>query len=763
MEKKTLPTIEPDNENQATVMKKNEKAAKKPAEIRKRDGRLVPFEPERIKNAIERCFKSMGKEKFDAQKLTDQVVNIVSAKYPEPSVEVVQDIVEMVLQANREFEAAKKYILYRAEQAKVRENRPVPEEVRKAFEVADKYFPTQIQKFQFYDKYARFSYIQGRRETWVETVDRTIDFLKELSEFRLTPYTYERLRHGILEMKVMPSMRLLAMAGPAARRNNIALYNCSYLPVDSIDSFVEALIISMSGCGVGYSVENAYIEKLPRIKRQKGEAPLHYVIEDSTEGWADALRIALETWFNGGDIIFNYSLIRPAGAVLRIKGGRASGPEPLKQMFEFAKARILARQGTTLRSIDAHDIMCAIGTAAVSGGVRRTAMISLFDYNDMEMRHCKDGDFWKKNPQRWNANNSAVWPNRKLTQAEIATFLLDMVNSERGEPGIFNRQAAINTRPERRKEAVFGTNPCGEIILRPFQFCNLSVAVARDGDTIEDLKEKVELATILGTIQSKATHFPGLRKEWRMNCEEERLLGVDINGQLDCPAAQLAENQDIMRQVAIETNEKVSKILGINQSVAVTCVKPSGNSSQLLNCSPGLHARWAKYYVRNVRVGAHTPIFKVLKNAGVPMDPENGQTKENANTYVIHFPVKSPESAITRNDRTAIEQCEYWLQNKIHYTEHNPSVTITYKPDEVIDIIQWTWENQDKIGGITFLPAFDASFDQMPYEEITQEEYDRRVAAFPNIDFSKIYRYEEEDYTTAAQELACLAGNCDTL
>lgn len=735
-----------------------------PEQIVKRDGRTVNFERKRIENAIAKCFKAAGKKSVDASKITGQVINIVSAKYEVPTVEQVQDIVETVLQAAGEYEAAKRYILYRAEHAKLREVRPVPDDVKKAFDESDKYFPSQLQKFQFYDKYARFGYAHGRRETWVETVDRAVEFLKELSDFRLKPLTYERIRQGILEMKVMPSMRLLAMAGPAARRNNISIYNCSYLPVDSIDSFVEAMIISMSGCGVGYSVENEYIEKLPRIKRQKTDvAPTQYVIEDSTEGWAEAIRAGLEHWFNGKDIHFNYSLIRPAGAVLRIKGGRASGPEPLKKMLEFAKSRILSRQGTTLRSLDAHDIMCAIGAAAVSGGVRRTAMIALFDYDDREMRHCKDGDFWRKNSQRWNANNSAVWPNRKLTQAEIASFILDMVNSERGEPGIFNRQAALNTKPERRKKANFGTNPCGEIVLRPFQFCNLSVAVAREHDTIEDLIEKVELAAIIGTIQSKATHFPGLRPEWKKNCEEERLLGVDINGQLDCPAAMDPVNQKILRQTAIDANEKVAALLGINKSVAVTCVKPSGNSSQLLNCSPGIHARWSKYYIRNVRVGAHTPVFKVLKDAGVPMDPENGQDAENANTWVVHFPVKSPDASITRNERTALEQCEYWLQNKVNYTEHNPSVTITYKPDEVLDIIRWTWENQDKIGGMTFLPAFDASFDQMPYVEISQEEYEKLATEFPVIDFSKIYRYEEEDYTTAAQELACLAGNCDTL
>lgn len=742
--------------------KKEKKEVKIPESIVKRDGRIVPFEIKRIEDAISKCFQGLATPPvLPANELTKQVVNIVAAKYERPSVEVVQDIVEMVLQANGEYEAAKSYILYRAEHAKLREHRPIPDDIRRAFEESDKYFPTQLQKFQFYDKYARFSYEVGRRETWIETVDRAVAYLKELSEFRLSPLTYARIRQGILEMKVMPSMRLLAMAGSAARRNNISIYNCSYMPVDSIDSFVEALLISMNGCGVGYSVESDYIEKFPRIKRQKDIPPVKYIVEDSTDGWCNALRFALQHWFDGKDVQFDYSQVRPAGTVLRVKGGRASGPEPLRKMLDFTRSRILSRQGSFLRSLDAHDIMCAVGTAAVSGGVRRTAMISLFDYDDHEMRHCKDGDFSRTNSQRWNANNSAVWPARKLTQAEIARYILDMVDSQRGEPGIFNRQAAIETRPERRKEARFGTNPCGEIVLRPFQFCNLSVAVAREGDTYEDLKDKVELAAIVGTIQSMATHFPGLRPEWRKNCVEERLLGVDINGQLDCPEIQKPKVMQKLKKAAVEMNKRTADRLGINQSASVTCVKPSGNSSQLLNCSPGIHARWSDYYIRNVRVGSHTPIFKVLQNSGVPMDPENGQTAENANTWVVHFPVKSPDNATTRNARSAIQQCEYWLQNKVNYTEHNPSVTITYKPNEVLDIIKWVYDHQDKIGGMTFLPAFDAHFDQMPYVEITKEEYDKLAKAFPKIDFSKIYRYESEDFTTAAQEVACMAGNCD--
>ena len=735
-----------------------------PETVVKRDGRLVPFDASRIENALVRCFASLGvAPKTPVADLTEQIVNVVAAKYKTPTVESVQDIVEIVLQAAGEYEAAKHYILYRAEHAKMRARRPVPEQVRKAFAESDPYFPTQLQKFQFYDKYSRFDYELGRRETWLETVNRATAYLRELSHNRLDDETYERVRQGILQMKAMPSMRLLAMAGPAARRNNVAIYNCSYMPVDSIDSFVEALVISMSGCGVGYSVERRYVEQLPRIRRQSGRpAKLHPVV-DSSEGWAEAVRDGLNTWFSGEDIRFDYSLVRPAGAPLRTKGGRASGPEPLRKMLEFARARILARQGSFLRPIDAHDIMCAVGDAAVSGGVRRTAMISLFDYDDMEMRHSKNGDFSRDNSQRWNANNSAVWPERELTQAEIARFVLDMVDSGRGEPGIFNRQACVSTRPERRKAADFGTNPCGEIILRPYQFCNLSSAVARAEDTAETLREKVELATIIGTIQSMATHFPGLRDEWRKNCSEERLLGVDLNGQLDSPVAQDPAVQRELQHVAVETNRVYAEKLGINQSASVTCVKPSGNSSQLLNSASGIHARWSPYYIRNVRISGHSPVYKVLHDAGVPMDPENGQTRDEATTWVAHFPVKAPAAAIKRNERSALQQCDYWLQNKVNYTEHNPSVTITYQPDEVLDIVRWIWENQDKIGGMAFLPAFDAQYDQMPYVEIDRDEYERLAAVFPEIDFSKIYRYEEKDLTTAAQELACLAGSCDII
>ncbi|MCB9162550.1 MAG: recombinase [Caldilineaceae bacterium] len=735
-----------------------------PETIIKRDGRVVPFDASLIENALLRCFNSLKQEpETPLPELTQRAVNIVAAKYKVPSVEQVQDIVEMVLLAAGEYEAAKHYILYRAERARLRADRPIPDMVRAAFGASDEYFPSQLQKFQYFDKYARFNYLHMRRETWLETVDRAVAFLRELSHERLPDADYARLREGILNMQAMPSMRLLAMAGPAARRSNITIYNCSYMPVDSIDAFVEALIISMSGCGVGYSVERAYVEQLPRIQRQNGQAPIQFQVPDSADGWAEALRLGLETWLSGGDVEFDFSAVRPAGAPLITKGGRASGPEPLRKMLHFVRDRFLARQGSFLRPLDAHDIMCAVGGAAVSGGVRRTAMIALFDFDDNEMRQCKNAKNIVGNEQRWNANNSAVWPDRDLSQSEIARYLLEMVESGTGEPGIFSRRAAINTLPDRRQPSDFGTNPCGEIVLRPYQFCNLSIAVARPEDDLAALKEKVELATIIGTIQSMGTYFPGLRPMWQKNCEEERLLGVDINGQMDSDLVRDPDVQRELRDHAVATNKKYAELLGINQSASVTCVKPSGNSSQLLNCSPGVHPRWSPYYVRNVRVGTHTPIYKVLRDAGVPLDPENGQTAENANTWVAHFPVKAPEGAITRNDRGALEQCEYWLQVKNNWTEHNPSVTITYQADEVLDIIKWVWENQDKIGGMTFLPAFDAQYEQMPYEEITREEYERRAQAFPNVDFSKLWRYEQEDYTTAAQELACMGGHCDII
>lgn len=637
----------------------------------------------------------------------------------------------------------------------------IPTSVKKNFEDAKQYFPSPLQELQYFDKYARFDWNKGRRETWIETVDRAVNYLKELSEHKLSDTDYDRIRKGILEMRATPSMRLLAMAGKASKRHGQCIYNCSYLPIDDIQAWVEALIISMCGCGVGFSVEKRYVDKLPEVKMQAKTAKQHWTVEDSMEGWAEALRVGLIKWFNGEDVVFDYSKLRPAGAPLKTKGGHSSGPRVLTETLDFIRERVLARQGSKLTTLDAHDIMCKVGDASISGGVRRTAMISIFDLDDQLMMTCKNGDFEKDNIQRYNANNSAVWPDRVLSKEEIRELLLKMHESQRGEPGIFSRRNANLLRPTRRKSSDYGTNPCGEINLRPFEFCNLTIAIARADDTFESLKEKVELATIIGTIQSMATNFPGLRDIWKKNCEEERLLGVDITGQMDCPLTQDAFILSELKKHAYEINKKYAEILGIPQSAAITCNKPSGNSSQLFNCSSGIHARWSKYYIRRVRINAHSPTRFVLEDSGVNLIPDRGKSYDEADMFVVEFPVKSPDGVKTRNDLDAKEQFNNWLRNKIHWTEHNPSCTITYKEEELEELIQLVYNYQDFIGGLSFLPHSDANYPLMPYEEITKEDYEKRFAEFPEIDWSKLYKYEQTDETEAAQLQACMSGTCE--
>lgn len=748
----------------------------RPETIVKRDGREVPFDEGRIEAALTKCFGAMKKEpQVTPERLARRVVNIVSARYAEhgqiPTVEGVQDIVEGVLQAAGEFEAAKHYILYRAEHERQRDERPIPEDVRLAYERDAEYFPTPLQRFQYTDKYARWRDDLGRRETWVETVDRLMMQYRRLvnhhAPMAIPEEVYQFLRRMVLDMKAMPSMRLLSMAGPAFERDMTTQYNCSYGPIDDPQMWVEGLLLSMAGCGVGFSVEERYTSQLPRIERQhEGVHRDIYVVEDSAEGWGAALRLGLERWFQGYDAAFDTSLIRPAGAPLRTKGGRASGSEPLERLLDFTRQRILSRQGKHLRPIDAHDIMCMVGGAAVSGGVRRNAMISIFDADDLDMLHAKDGDFERENSQRWNANNSAVWEDvADMEQRMFIRRFLSMVDSGRGEPGIFSRDAARAMAPHRRdKNYDFGVNPCGEIVLRPYGMCNLTGAVARSDDTLETLREKVIAATIMGTIQSLATYFPHLRPMWKANAEEERLLGVSLDGQRDCPLLSGPDGPKIMRELrktAIETNAEFAALLGINRAASITCVKPSGNSSQLLDAASGLHPRWAPYYIRNARISSSSPLAKVLKDSGVPLSPENGDDPINPRTWVASFPVKAPEGATTRNDVSAIDQCEHWLLNKLHWTEHNPSITVTYRPDEVIGLMDWVWEHREAIGGMAFLPASDAQYAQLPYIEITEGEYERRAAAFPEIDFAKTYRYEATDMTIASQIPACDGPICE--
>lgn len=720
-------------------------------QITKRDGQLQLFNENKIVAAIEKSFKAVGNEDPVPDSLIDSIVLLIEEQET-PSVEFIQDTVERALMEFNYLAEAKAYILYREKRARAR-GRILPEEVKKAFATSSGFFKTPLQQWQFFDKYARYDWGTGRRETWVETVDRVVSFLSELSNNKLGKEIYEIIHESILNMDVMPSMRLVASAGPTARRNNIAIYNCSFLPVDSIDAFVEALIISMNGCGVGYSVESYHVNKLPKIKRFTGKKIPIFVVPDTTDGWADALRIGIETWISGYDIEFDTTKIRPSGSVLKTKGGTASGPDPLVKMLSNIRKIIIGNERLT--TLDAHDIMCHVGSAAVAGGSRRTAMIALFDYNDQLMIDCKKGDMVGKE-HRFNANNSAVW-DKPMSFEQVFDFMSDVFIGNRGEPGIFSRFAAKKTLPERRKFSEWmGTNPCGEIILHPNQFCNLSIAVARPGDTEEALARKVGVATIIGTIQSSATHFPGLRPIWKENAEKERLLGVDITGQMDCPALRNPETLQHLRDLAISTNELVADALGINRSAAITCVKPSGNSSVLLDTSSGMHPRYAQYYIRNVRTSNNNPMAKVLLEQGVPVEPLKS---DPVRTMIVPFPVKSPDHSVV--NISAIELMSYWLMVKRNYTEHNPSVTIIYRPEEVFDIIKWVYENQEWIGGMTFYPYDGALYDQPPIVPITKEEYEVALSNFPEIDFSLLYKYEDYDTTTSFKELACFAGHCE--
>lgn len=633
----------------------------------------------------------------------------------------------------------------------------------------DKLFKTPLQEFQYIDKYARFDDQLGRRETWQETVDRVMSFLHHLAGHGIDDATWDEIYNAIIRFEVMPSMRLMAMAGPAAMRNNAVIYNCSYLPIDSLSSWPEMLSICMGGTGVGYSVERQYVSQLPVVRKQTGFIRRDHLIEDSSEGWVHALKLGLDCWFNGDDMAFDYSEIRPQGAPLRTKGGRASGPEPLRKLLDYARDVILSRQGERITSLDCHDISTMLGDCVVQGGVRRSALIALFDADDEEMITCKDPDKIVGNYHRYNANNSAVWT-REMSRKEIADQMYAMNNGGNGEPGIFSRVSAVVNRPVRRKGSTFGTNPCGEIVLRPRQFCNLTTAVARYDDTVEDLERKVRVAALIGTIQSSATYFPNLPEEWAENCKEERLLGVDINGQMDCPI--FTGDKDHaeavlmhLKLVATVANAEMAEMLGINKSSAITCTKPSGNSSTLLDCSPGLHPRHSPYYIRRVRVPRASSMYWVMYLQGMELKPENGQEDmENPTMYVASFPVKSPDGAIFKEDRGAIEQLDYWLMVSTEYTEHNPSCTITYHQDELEAIIDWLHRHQFEINGLSFLPASDMMYAQAPYEEISKEQYEQMIAEMPDIDFSMINIVDGgDDNTTVAQELACFAGNCEII
>jgi ribonucleoside-diphosphate reductase alpha chain len=748
--------------------------------VEKRNGEIVPFDMNRITIAVHKAMiaaneGSIEEAEMVANKVMADLVRI-SKKHPNflPTVEGIQNSVEKELMLSEYVATAKSYILYREERTKLRyKGIEVPDKVKKLALDSKKNFRNPLGEFVYYRTYSKWITEENRRETWIETVDRYMEFMKENLGKKLKDLEYKEVRESILKQEAMPSMRLLQFAGQATRTTNVSAYNCSFTAPEKFRDFAEVMYISMCGTGAGWSVQSENIQKLPQIKRQTGKKLPTFVIPDSKEGWCDAFVHGMESWANGLDVDFDYSQLRPAGARLKTMGGKSSGPEPLRQLLNFTRMKFLARQGRRLENIDAYDILCKIGEIVVSGGVRRSAMISLSDLYDDEIRDAKKGQFWLTDPQRSLANNSAVYES-KPTSAEFLDEWIALIKSNAGERGIFNRGGLSKTLPTRRmklweQEGIvsdgvivkpIGTNPCGEIVLQSKQFCNLSEVVARAEDTESSLLRKIRIATILGTYQSTLTHFPYLSKEWKENCEAERLLGVSITGQWDCPVVRKPEVLRKLKHEAIKINKQFAKRLGINESTCITCVKPSGNLSQTVDSSSGMHPRHSQYYIRRVRIASTDSLFKMLRDQGVPFHPEVGQSLENATTYVLDFPVKAPNGSIFKDDQTAIEQLEYWKVLKENFTEHNPSTTISVGEDEWIEVAHWVFKNWDIVGGLTFLPRDNHIYQLAPYETIDKKTYEEILKRFAHIDFSKIVTYEATDELEQKREMACAGGVC---
>jgi len=631
--------------------------------------------------------------------------------------------------------------------------------------------PTPYQEYIHLSRYARYRYEDNRRETWDETVDRYFDFFKEhlheQCDYNLTDKVIGPVKDAVKELKVMPSMRCLMTAGPALKKENVAGYNCSYIVVDSLRAFDEMLYVLMNGTGVGFSVERQYVTELPKINDDFYETDTVIIVSDSKLGWAKALRELIFLLAAGQIPKWNLSRIRPAGAPLKTFGGRASGPDPLEDLFQFCVNIFKEAAGRKLTSLECHDICCKIAEVVVVGGVRRSALISLSNLSDDRMRHAKAGRWWESNVQRSLANNSACYTEKP----DMGIFMEEwksLYESKSGERGIFSREAAQKQASKNsRRDAAhdFGTNPCSEIILRDREFCNLSEVVVREEDTVESLKEKVELATIIGTWQSTLTNFRYLNRKWEENCAEERLLGVSLTGIMDNALTNgktkgLNDLLKTLRQVAVDTNAKVAKKIGIPASVAITCVKPSGTVSQLVDSASGIHARHNPYYVRTVRADKKDPLAKMMHEAGFPC--EDDVTKPE-HTWVFSFPVKGPQNGIYRKDMTAVEQLELWKVYQENWCEHKPSITVSVKEGEWMAVGSWVYDNFENMSGVSFLPFADHSYRQAPYQDCSKEDYEKLVKELPqDIDWTQLAAYEKSDMTAGSQELACSAdGGCE--
>ena len=622
--------------------------------------------------------------------------------------------------------------------------------------------PTDYQSFIHTSRYARWLEVEGRRESWGETVGR---YILNLVADKVDKDTEKDIHEAILNLEVMPSMRAMMTSGPALERDNTAGYNCSYLPVDDPKSFDEAMFILLCGTGVGFSVERQFISKLPEVP-ELFYSETTVVVKDSKEGWAKGFRQVLALLWAGEIPQWDVSRIRPAGARLKTFGGRASGPAPLVDLFNFAITIFKNAQGRKLSSIECHDLMCKIGEVVVVGGVRRSAMISLSNLSDDRMRHAKSGQWWDTASHRALANNSVCYTEKPDSETFMREWLA-LVESKSGERGVFNRKASQNQAAKygrRDPNHEFGTNPCSEIILRPYQFCNLTEVVVRATDTLEDLERKVRCATILGTIQSAYTKFPYLRKVWQRNTEEERLLGVSLTGIMDNPLmttanTKLEKTLETLREHAVATNNTWAVRLGIPASTAITCVKPSGTVSQLVDSASGIHARHSDYYIRTVRGDNKDPLTKFMADQGVPNEPD--VMKPDATT-VFSFPVKSPHKSVTRNDLSAIEQLQTWLVYQRSWCEHKPSITCTVRDDEWMSVGAFVYEHFDEMSGVSFLPHSDHTYQQAPYQEVGKHDYNMLLSVMPDrIDWAGLSEYEKDDNTVAMQTMACSGDVCE--
>lgn len=619
----------------------------------------------------------------------------------------------------------------------------------------------EASRFVYIRTYSRWRDDLKRRENWEETVDRYIEFVKQQRGELIPTKVLKKMREKILNLEVMPSMRALWAAGPAGEKDHTTLYNCSFSTVQTPRDFAEAFYILMCGTGYGYSVENKYITQLPIVDKLDPYKLEKYIVNDDREGWADSIDMLISSLYQGFDVEFDYSLIRPKGSRLKTMGGRASGAAPLITLHSFIREVFNNAQGRKLTSLECSDIMNQIADSVVVGGVRRSSEISLSDLNDHLMR---DAKIWPFPPRRFMSNNSATY-NTKPTAVEFLKEWSTLAASGTGERGIFNLQSAkMNSVKRRNTELIQGVNPCGEVLLRDKQFCNLSEVVIRGDDDLDSLLEKVETATWIGVIQSTFTNFPYLTKKWKDNCEEERLLGVSLTGQMDNPELLTVEALKALKARSIKIAKKASEIMKINMPTAITLVKPSGTVSQLVDSASGIHPRYAKYYIRRYRLSAIDPLYRMLRDQGVKLSPENGQEtleEKEVSTWVVEFPVKSPSNCITKDDMNAIDQLEWYKKIQQNWCEHNASMTVYVKDDEWFEVGNWVYKNWSIVNGVSFLPFDGGKYKQAPYEEINETKYQQLVDKFKKIDYSKLDQYEQEDNTEGSKTLACLGDKCD--